>query len=287
MYDVYVETILANDSLATNTPPSDKCSTPISPGKIVIHDRKLVEDEVLPIYFNHKSFASLRRQLSYFSFVRVGKSSRGKVVYANDAVFEIADILKLKRRSTSSEKKAQRQQKELYQDKKNQHLMVTSSDVASAVNSGMMNAAKANDKVESTKNCPPPVVTSSYCRTSSTTHSSLSASSDNEGATKKVSNSYNRKKRSSSFQKYKLRRKDRARLKKMLHYNRIVPFIHLPSMPNLVEVDTNASSSRGAGAGTKREPGTGLGDTVLKFNKKKRCNTNETAINALLSLGAP
>ncbi len=282
---MYVETTLANDSLATNTPPSDKCSTPITPGKIVIHDRKLVEDEVLPIYFNHKSFASLRRQLSYFSFVRVGKSSRGKVIYANDAVFEIADILKLKRRSTSSEKKTQRQQTELYHDKKNQHLMVTSSDVASAVNSGMMNAAKANDKLEYMKNCqPPPAVLSSYCRTSSTTHSSLSASSDNEGATKKVSNSYQKKKRS-SLQKYKLRRKDRARLKKMLRYNRIVPFIHLPSMPNLVEVDTNASSSRGAG--TKRGSGTGLASTEVKFNKKKRSNTNETAINALLSLGAP
>lgn len=236
----------------------------------------------MPIYFNHKSFASLRRQLSYFSFVRLGKSSRGKVIYANDAVFEIADILKLKRRSTSSEKKAQRQQKELYEDKKNQHLMVTSSDVASAVNSGMLNAAKANDKLESMKNCPPPAVSSSYCRTSSTTHSSLSASSDNEGATKKVS-----KRRSSSLQKYKLRRKDRARLKKMLHYNRIVPFIHLPSMPNLVEVDTNASSSRGAGTGTKREPVTGMSNTEVKFNKKKRSNTNETAINALLSLAAP
>jgi len=273
--------------------PGDKFSSQITPGKIVIHDRKLVEDEVLPIYFNHKSFASLRRQLSYFSFVRVGKSSRGKVIYANDAVFEIADILKLKRRSTSSEKKAQdqhHQQKEHYhQDKKNQHLMATSSDVVSAVNSGMLNAAKANDKLESMKNCPPPAVTSSYCRTSSTTHSSLSASSDNEGATKKVSNSYNnnKKKRSSSLQKYKLRRKDRARLKKMLRYNRIVPFIHLPSTPNLVEVDTNASSSRGGGAGTKRDSGTGLGDAEVKCNKKKRSNTNEAAINALLSLGAP
>lgn len=276
-----------NNSLATNAPLPDKCSPPITPGKIVIHDRKLVEEEVLPIYFNHKSFASLRRQLSYFSFVRVGKSSRGKVIYSNDAVFEIADILKLKRRGASAEKKAQdqqqqRSQREQYQDRQNQHIMMaTSSDVASAVNSGMLNAAKANDKLESMKDCPQPAVTSAYCRISSTTHSSLSASSDNEVATKKVANSYNKKKRSSSVQKYKLRRKDRARLKKMLYYNKIVPFIHFSSMPNLVEVDTNSR-----GGGNKRDSRTGPGESLARY-KKKRSNTNETAINALLSLGAP
>ena len=247
-----------------------------------------MEEEVLPIYFNHKSFASLRRQLSYFSFVRFGKSSRGKVIYSNDAVFEISDILKLKRRGTSTEKKSQdqqhqRSQKEQYQDRKNQHnnMMATSSDVASAVNSGMLNAAKANDKLESIKDCPQPAVTSAYCRTSSTTHSSLSASSDNEGATKKVANSHNKKKRSTSVQKYKLRRKDRARLKKMLYYNKIVPFIHFSSVPNLVEVDTNSR-----GGGNKRDSGTGLDESGARY-KKKRSNTNETAINALLSLGAP
>ena len=268
----------------------DKYAPQITTGKIVIHDRKKVEEEVLPFYFNHKSFASLRRQLSYFSFFRVGKSSGGKVTYANKSVFEIADILKLKRRNTTSEKKPQdqyrqQQQKEFYPNKKSQQLLTaTSPEVVSAVNSGMLNAAKANDKLDSMKNCPPAPVSSSYCRNSSTTHSSLSASSDNEGATKKVSNS-NIKKRPSSLLKYKLRRKDRARLKKMLHYNRIVPFIHLPSMPNLVEVDTNASSSRG-GAGIKRDSATALGDEE-KCNKKKRSNTNEAAINALLSLGAP
>jgi hypothetical protein len=263
--------------------PGDKCSSPTTPGKIVIHDRKLVEEEVLPIYFNHKSFASLRRQLSYFSFVRAGKSSRGKVTYSNDSVFEIADILKLKRRSSSTEKKHQSQQHQRSSQKEHYQgnaLMAPSADVVSAVNSGMLNAAKANNKLESMKDCPQPAITSAYCRTSSTTHSSLSASSDNEGATiKKAANSNNniKKKRSSSVQKYKLRRKDRARLKKMLYYNKIVPFIHFSMPANLVEVDTNSR-----GGGTKRESGTGLDET-----KKKRSNTNETAINALLSLGAP
>ena len=242
----------------------------------------MVEEEVLPIYFNHKSFASLRRQLSYFSFVRAGKSSRGKVTYSNDAVFDIADILKLKRRSSSTEKKHQSQQHQRSSQKEHYQgnaLMAPSADVVSAVNSGMLNAAKANNKLESMKDCPQPAVTSAYCRTSSTTHSSLSTSSDNERATKKVANSNNniKKKRSSSVQKYKLRRKDRARLKKMLYYNKIVPFIHFSMPANLVEVDTNSR-----GGGTKRESGTGLDET-----KKKRSNTNETAINALLSLGAP
>lgn len=268
--------------------PGEKCTTQTTPGKIVIHDRNLVQEEVLPIYFNHKSFASLRRQLSYFSFVRVGKSSNGKVTYANDSVFELSDILKLKRRSASSDKKAQDQQHK-HQQKKNyqqetQKLIATSSakDVASAVNSGMLNAAKANDKLDSMKKCqvPNPAVTSTNFGTSSTTHSSLSASSDNEGTSKKISTSY-KKKRSSSLPKYKLRRKDRARLKKMLYYNRIVPFIHFSSPPIVADIDTN---SRG---GAKRDSETGPCDAEIKCNKKKRSNTNETAIDALLSLGAP
>lgn len=270
--------------------PGEKCTTQTTPGKIMIHDRNLVQEEVLPIYFNHKSFASLRRQLSYFSFVRVGKSSRGKVTYANDSVFELTDILKLKRRSTSSDKKAQvHQQKKHYPQKKNPQLMATSSakEVASAVNSGMLNAAKANEKLEDMKKCAPPAVTSSYCRTYSATHSSLSASSGNERAAKKISNS-SKKKRSSSLQKYKLRRKDRARLKKMLYYNRIVPFIHVSSKPMMVEVDTNASStSRGVGGRSKRVSASNPGNADVKCNKEKMSNTNETAVDALLSLAAP
>ena len=81
------------------------------PGRFVIHDRALVEAEILPKYFNHASFASLRRQLNYFHFVREGKGRMKGASYYNDAVFEIDDILHLRRRNepvgaTNTEKKA-------------------------------------------------------------------------------------------------------------------------------------------------------------------------------------
>lgn len=71
-------------------------------GRIVVHDRVSVECNVLPRYFNHNSFASLRRQLNYFSFVRLGKGRQRESTYLNDSVIELDDILTLKRRSSGS-----------------------------------------------------------------------------------------------------------------------------------------------------------------------------------------
>lgn len=68
-------------------------------GKIVVHDRARVESEVLPKYFNHSSFASLRRQLNYFAFVRIGKSRQRGAIYSNESVVNLKDILRLKRRT--------------------------------------------------------------------------------------------------------------------------------------------------------------------------------------------
>lgn len=68
------------------------------PGRIVVHDRAQVESEVLPRYFNHSSFASLRRQLNYFAFSREGKGKQKGATYINDQVFDLNDILNLKRR---------------------------------------------------------------------------------------------------------------------------------------------------------------------------------------------
>mmetsp|Transcript_5708 Transcript_5708/g.8649 ORF Transcript_5708/g.8649 Transcript_5708/m.8649 type:complete len:315 (-) Transcript_5708:154-1098(-) len=68
------------------------------PGRIVVHDRAQVESEVLPRYFNHSSFASLRRQLNYFEFKREGKGKQKGATYINDQVFDLDDILHLKRR---------------------------------------------------------------------------------------------------------------------------------------------------------------------------------------------
>lgn len=66
-----------------------------------MHDRVQVEAKVLPRYFNHSSFASLRRQLNYFSFVRLGKGRQRESTYVNENVVELDDILHLKRRSTT------------------------------------------------------------------------------------------------------------------------------------------------------------------------------------------
>jgi hypothetical protein len=71
-------------------------------GRIVVHDRLKVEADILPRYFNHSSFASLRRQLNYFSFTRMGKGRQRGVTYCNDAVVDLADILRLKRRSATA-----------------------------------------------------------------------------------------------------------------------------------------------------------------------------------------
>ena len=74
----------------------------ISLGRIVVHDRIRVEATVLPKYFNHSSFASLRRQLNYFRFVRLGKGRQLESTYVNDCVVDLDDVLTLKRRSSTS-----------------------------------------------------------------------------------------------------------------------------------------------------------------------------------------
>lgn len=72
------------------------------PGRIVVHDRIQVESQVLPRYFNHASFASLRRQLNYFAFSREGKGKQKGATYINDQVYDLNDILCLKRRLPGS-----------------------------------------------------------------------------------------------------------------------------------------------------------------------------------------
>ncbi len=52
-------------------------------------------------YFNHASFASLRRQLNYFNFTRIGKGRQRGATYCNEAVIELSDILRLKRKSVT------------------------------------------------------------------------------------------------------------------------------------------------------------------------------------------
>lgn len=71
-------------------------------GRILVQDRVTVEAKILPKYFNHSSFASLRRQLNYFSFVRLGKGRQRQSSYINERVFVLDDILHLKRRTTGA-----------------------------------------------------------------------------------------------------------------------------------------------------------------------------------------
>lgn len=61
-----------------------------------------MESSILPRYFNHSSFASLRRQLNYFSFTRIGKGRQRGATYCNEGVIELEDILSLTRRSVTS-----------------------------------------------------------------------------------------------------------------------------------------------------------------------------------------
>jgi HSF-type DNA-binding len=53
----------SNAIAATTSSPTTEATTSVILGKIVVKDRIKVENHILPKYFNHRSFASLRRQL--------------------------------------------------------------------------------------------------------------------------------------------------------------------------------------------------------------------------------
>lgn len=88
--------MLEDDGTAITFTPGVRAKS--IPGRIVVHDRVQVECQVLPRYFNHASFASLRRQLNYFAFSREGKGKQKGATYINDQVYDLNDILCLKRR---------------------------------------------------------------------------------------------------------------------------------------------------------------------------------------------
>jgi len=95
-----VDMLTENENVISFCPGSVK-NGQVTLGRIVVHDRIKVENEILPRYFNHSSFASLRRQLNYFSFTRIGKGRQKGATYCNEGVIIIEDILRLRRRSTS------------------------------------------------------------------------------------------------------------------------------------------------------------------------------------------
>jgi len=78
--------------------PGSKKNGKVILARIEVHNRAHVEQKILPRYFNHNSFASLRRQLNYFCFTRLGKGRQKGAAYCNEGVIVMEDILRLKRR---------------------------------------------------------------------------------------------------------------------------------------------------------------------------------------------
>ena len=321
-------------------------------GKIIVHDPGRVQNEVLPIYFNHASFASLRRQLSYFSFVRVGRSRQMGVTYTNESVIQLSDIRKLKRRvvgkvapqavptvatttnknnnSSSKAKKPQLPTQKLAQEKRLQQLATaeqddelstTSADVASAVLSGTLHAAKANGNMEydnSNPSAPPPCtrtntssggtqssISQSLGSTADSNSSSASGNSKRSSSSKqqqkKASSktakskstivkkaSYNKK---SSFPKPSIPRKDRARSDKLLSVNNIVPFIHLPAgrRPSK-QKDTSSTiaslKSGGGGGGAGSRTGSASDRRARVIQNKYMKDPSTSTKNAGAAAGA-
>jgi len=97
-----IDMLQENEEVISFFPGAYRKNGQTTAGRIVVHDRSRVESEILPRYFNHASFASLRRQLNYFCFSRVGKGKQRGATYCNEQVIELNDILRLKRRVAGS-----------------------------------------------------------------------------------------------------------------------------------------------------------------------------------------
>ena len=228
------------------------------PARLIIHDRNRVQSEVLPSYYNHASFASFRRNLSYFSFVRLGRGRHtGAVTYIHDAVFNLTDILHLKRRavgsppggsttiSTRQPAPSSNDATQQSPKKKSPHSGVKRSrdqpimqeeltkDVTSTVISGKMHASKTNHSLDDNKKS----------KFQTTTVNSSRSISDITLRTKSRGEFTSSKKKTCSSD-YKSKKGGR-RVHRFLHANGIVPFIHLPMR---VSRNNNSSSDSVASA---------------------------------------
>lgn len=331
--------MLQNNEELISFVPGQRLTNETTQGRIIVHDRNRVQSEVLPVYFNHASFASLRRQLSYFSFVRVGKSRQSGVTYTNDSVVELADIRKLKRRVVGKagtavkqqqqpKKKqvqpAQQQQQQFQlqprqhqeqQQKQERQLTTTSADVASAVLSGTLHAAKTNHNLDINQNNnatgqSSASATSPIHHRSSITQSSISqsfessssGSSEEEGKASTTGSKNNlppsskkpkARKRRAPVPKPSIPRKDRARFDKLLSINNIVPFIHLPAGHTFVsssrggsKKEESAMSAAGSGRSIRKETGPLQKENAPKRERAPSNASGTLAINALLALSA-
>lgn len=255
--------MLQNNEELISFVPGQTSPNRIILGRIIVHDRSRVQSEVLPVYFNHASFASLRRQLSYFSFVRVGKSRQSGVTYTNDAVVELSDILSLRRRASGAASNSKQQAANEHKPtspplklQEQQRTTTFADDVASAVISGTLHAANSNRSLDIKNACASngvveevlfnPAVRAARS-INGTAQSSLSQSTASSSSSEAVSNSgkgngngkiaskstqakqVHKRKGPSLMAKHSIPRKDRARLDRLLSLNNIVPFIHLPA----------------------------------------------------------
>eukprot|EP00581_Thalassiosira_minuscula_P009264 CAMPEP_0183708246 /NCGR_PEP_ID=MMETSP0737-20130205/4613_1 /TAXON_ID=385413 /ORGANISM="Thalassiosira miniscula, Strain CCMP1093" /LENGTH=358 /DNA_ID=CAMNT_0025936087 /DNA_START=77 /DNA_END=1153 /DNA_ORIENTATION=- len=315
--------MLRNNEELISFVPGQRLPNKTINSRIIVHDRNRVQSEVLPIYFNHASFASLRRQLSYFSFVRVGKSRQCGVSYTNDLVVDLQDILRLKRRTSGggqargAVKQSQQKDQTPIQQQQEQHLVKTSADVvASAVLSGTLRAAKTNYDLDdsNSRNAKEGARFSSMSNMDSSTtpqssisnsfsQSGLSSSSSDNVSESKISerNSGNgngdpksikpqaQKRRRALVVKHPIAKKDLARSDRLLLMNNIVPFIHLPDRLTFGRSRKKEGSPTAIAAGCGGGTTHAVRETAVQKDSKLKGRDRATsfgAASALLAMGS-
>lgn len=221
-------------------------------------------------------------------------------------------------------KQHQKQQQQLKPEgqQQQQQVTTTSADVASAILSGTVHAAKTNDNLDTSNTIHTSNINgvgqSSTARTSPISHtvtnssantqsqSSISQSisqgtSSSNSSDNRDNNCPNSLKLSHKIPKKKVKKqhsiphKDRARFDRLLSVNNIVPFIHLPvgyTMASKKRRQKEESMmNMGSGSSNSNESNTHAGARIQqqKENKSKQGReraTSDGAINALLALGS-
>lgn len=173
----------------------------------------------------------MRRQLSYFSFIRISKGRQAhNAVYVNEAVVELRDLLHLKRK-TADNNGASGVVSALGTQANPQKRKQSASDhLALAVSSGKLHASEANNEV-STKEYAHDPLDSDGSKSVSSSLTLSKSRADRVKSSKKVN-------RRELLAKYP--RKTRRRVKKLLSLNGIVPFLNL-APPSTVCVQESIS----------------------------------------------
>ena len=212
--------------------------------------------------------------------MRLGRGRHsGAVTYINDAVYELVDILHLKRRAVGSPPggsanvanppanavEVQGDQQETVSSPKQKRSRTQVSqepkDVASAVISGRMHACETNHDLD--KKYP---TTTGLASSKSISAITLGTKSRGGLTSSKLST---KKKRLSS--KYKRSRKGGPRVYRLLYANGIVPFIHLPvRLFKARGLQEGMSSRRASSLKKSRKGGSSSSDSDERRSKKAR-----------------